>query len=414
MAYSTKWFTDVRNLKSISRGPLELLLGKYKEDLLEKGITIPNPPREVGKEKESDNKFYDELSDIFFHPEGIPTVLHDALYYIREMDNEAGHVQITQAVLIGKLRIDLTQPLTRADCAILAWIDNEDTVKALHMNLELEQTKSYVYFQASGDNVPAMIPFETVRASMEKDLDAVFATRSRGRGSEIKMHKKGDDFWFVITHGEPFKRDGCRHEDKSDSVFYRPESTDVVVFNTEHGDLRMNVYAKWHKTLYRDVFEKHLFGHQAGFTEAERYTLEPLRTKMEAALETSDDAIKFIQLHAIEFLVDEATDDRVTRTAEDVYAAYARDARLNPAAGFPADFPITKASFKVAFVHSKKQRSVVITAGNRAKYVRDEDSHHIETWLREQKMILPRPTPDVESPSQTLAAVGDSQSTGGH
>ncbi|HMO51220.1 MAG TPA: hypothetical protein PKA21_08850 [Kiritimatiellia bacterium] len=388
MAYQTKWFTDLNNLKSMSRAHLTALFRKHEPELSAAGITIPDPPIIDGDQEASDNTFYAEVAQLFFRPEGLPDELHDALATIRDMDREVGHNLIIEAAMAEGLPIDLTQSLTRADCAILVWLHDPYLLKTLHLDVRLDQTKSYVHMSPTKAARPVPVPLESVRAAMEAAFDEVFLKRSRGRGSHISCHVRGGELWYVVAHGEPFKRDGRRVDDRSDSVFYRPEKIDVVVYNQEYGELRTNVTAKWQKNLYRDVFEHHLFEDKAGFKENPRYHLEPIRSKQKAILHATDDAITSITLTSIDFEVDVTRNDYMSRSSSDVFASFEQDAKADPAKGFPAEYPITGATFKVRFKNSKKERSVTIQPPNRARYIRDEDSAHVENWLREHEMII--------------------------
>lgn len=391
MAYQTKWFTDLINLKSMSRAHLTALFRKHEPELSAAGIVIPDPPVINGDQDASDNAFYVEVAQLFFRPEGLPDELHDALATIRDMDCEVGHNLIIEAVMAEGLPIDFTQSLTRADCAILVWLHDPYLLKVLHLDVRLDQTKSYVHMSPTKAARPTPVPLESVRASMESAFDEVFLKRSRGRGSQISCHHRGGEQWYVIAHGEPFKRDGRRVDDRSDSVFYRPEKIDVVVYNQEYGELRTNVSAKWQKNLYRDAFEHFIFEDKAGFKENPRYDLEPIRTKQQAVLHATDDAISDIRLTSIDFMVDAASNDRLSRSSKDVFASFERDRAEDASKGFPTEYPITSASFKVRFKNSKKERSVTIQPPNRARYIRDEDSAHVENWLREHRMIYGTP-----------------------
>lgn len=388
MAYSTKWFTDLNNMKSMSREHLAALLLKYKDELAEKDIAIPDPPVLKGDQESSDKLFYQAVAELFYNPEGLPDDLHDALSTIRDMDSDVGHNLIMDAATEGSLPIDFTLSLTRMDCAILMWLHDPVLLKSLLVDVRLEKTKSFVHLSPTKTAIPTPRPLEEVKVSMEKAFDEVYHKRSRGRGTHISCYVRSGEKCYVIERGEPFKRDGRRDNDKSGSVFYRPEKIDVVVFNEEFGELRMNVTAKWQKELYRDAFEHYLFEDKAGFKENPRYDLEPIRTKQRAILHAADDAIESVKLTGIDFEVDFTRNDYLTRSSNDVFESFAQDAKVDPSKGFPEGYPITSATFKVRFKNSKKERSVTIQPPNRARYIRDEDSAHVESWLREHEMII--------------------------
>ena len=43
---------------------------------------------------------------------------------------------------------------------------------------------------------------------------------------------KGDSIWFLVHHGDPFRREGSFDAGQALSVFYWPEKHDVLVYET--------------------------------------------------------------------------------------------------------------------------------------------------------------------------------------
>lgn len=90
------------------------------------------------------------------------------------------------------------------------------------------------------------------------------------------MCDKDDGVWFLVRHGEPFKREESIDGSQASSIYYRPLRYDVLVYVPQIGELRIHACSKGEKQLYRDQLGKHLFGDADIFTGTEKYTLEPL------------------------------------------------------------------------------------------------------------------------------------------
>ncbi len=54
------------------------------------------------------------------------------------------------------------------------------------------------------------------------------------------MFPEADETWFLVRHGQPFRREGSIVDGESESVFYRPEKFDVLVYSSAASELRIN------------------------------------------------------------------------------------------------------------------------------------------------------------------------------
>jgi hypothetical protein len=82
---------------------------------------------------------------------------------------------------------------------------------------------------------------------LEKELDEWFVEKKRGRGARVFVYAKDDGCWFLVRHGDPFRREGSLDEGKSGGVYYRPEKFDVLVYNPRLGEICMNARSKGEK-----------------------------------------------------------------------------------------------------------------------------------------------------------------------
>ena len=101
-----------------------------------------------------------------------------------------------------------------------------------------------------------------------------------------------------------------------------------------------------------------------------------------------------IRLTELQSEVDEDTNDIRVRRADDVLAAYEREAALAegscPCVGLPDGEPFLLAKFAVKFRDSGRERVVTVNPPNRAKYTQDRDGLCVTEWLRGAGFVLPR------------------------
>ena len=398
MGYNLRWYTDEGHLRSLGRGHLNQLLARYEKELAEEGITIAQP--------EKDADFYRELATVFMRPEGIPPALHEALFHIEGLDTKGGFERIVDAVMSGKLKIDLKEESSPADKVLQAWIQNERLVRQLFIEAGLDASKSFVHFRARGMIVPAMRDFGGVKAQLEECLSRTFLARGRGEGCEVIPHPRGKEMIFVVYHGEPFRRETRRNGKALEPIFYWPNGQDLVVYNSQYRTLRMNVQARWQKMAYAQEFGELVFGNRSLFQEEPLYTLEPLRQKGRQVLEGRAFGIGSIALVELHTTVDENTNDVRIRRADDVFTAYHKEVWLNGESDEPPENdgsllpegePLALAKFSLQFEGSKRKRLVSIEVPNRAKYTQDKDGVRVTDWLRESGISLAAPVVGVDN-----------------
>jgi hypothetical protein len=212
--------------------------------------------------------------------------------------------------------------------------------------------------------------------------------------------EKEGGVWFLVRHGEPFKREESLNGSETASVCYRPLKYDVLVYQPEIGELRINARSKAEKRLYRSLFGTHLFDDEDFFPGTEKYTLAPLRELGEDALAPGDiDGIEWIKLREVQFFFGGTPWEIVTRKSDDVFALLKSRNK-----SFPVGGRIIKATFQVKFSDAKTPRSVVIKPSNIAQYTRDDDSLLVEQWLQARGFIINTEMEDREPTEAVLAS----------
>ncbi len=220
-------------------------------------------------------------------------------------------------------------------------------------------------------------------SAIEADLRTKFVEKKLGRKCTVTRRDCPGEIRFLIQRGEPYTRQPSCDDVNSGATFYRPERTDFVIVDVINNELRINAKGITVVKLYREVFCQHLFGDKDRFVYADKYTLEPLKTKGKAALECSDiEGVKSVSLTELEYRWPGPFDHRDTSRATDVLRALSRRWSSIKCADF------VTAKFKVDLVDEERPRFVKIIARNTTDSSRGEEALIIEEWLRQRGFIL--------------------------
>ncbi|MCZ2328924.1 hypothetical protein [Bartonella sp. F02] len=373
-AYNLRRFAQPDVLKNIHKDNLITFLELYENYLTERGFNF-----NLNADNELD---YETLCEILLNPtENMDLDLVDALFFIQEMSDSKHFEELSEQAIANNLNIP--ENSTTADLALALWLHNPEILKRLHAEVIILKPKSFIYFQSdqkSSDIFP--LPKDEVIRTLEKSMDAWFYEKKRGTGCRIITGKAEDEnkTYFLIRHGMPLKREGKIESGKSQTILYRPEFHDVIVYDCVHNELAVfnKSGAKKERMMYLDLFSQHLFGQKKYFPNKEKYTLQPLIDKGENALACIDiDGIETIKLIEIQLQFRGRYNDKNTLRSSDIFASLSDKGK-----SFPTFGELVSASFSVKFDNAKRPRTVKVRPPNVASFDRKEDSHLIETWLR--------------------------------
>ncbi len=394
--FALRRFSCPETLRAVAPANLMAFLKPYRPFFTSRGVSLPGP----GSGEELD---YDGLVTIFMTPDTkTPKELIDALYFVDEMATPEGMDALLAEAKQQKLRLACGSDHSPADIAVQIWLLNKDILERKHAEHYLAKVRSYESYQTDQNPIPQFRrPSAKQLENLEQALDAWFEQKKRGRGTRVFMFEKEDSIWFLVRHGEPFKREESLEGVEASSVCYRPLKYDVLVYQPAIGELRINARSKGEKQLYRTQFGKQVFGSEEFFPGTEKYTLEPLREFGPAALNCVDiDGIDWIKLKEVQFFYPGTPWEIVIRKSEDVFAALEARGR-----DFPEGGRIIRASFQVKFSDCKTPRTVVIRPSNIAQFTRDDDAIYVEAWLEARGFIIKK---EVEQGEQVDAAMAGS------
>jgi len=333
---------------------------------------------------------YEALAAVLISPDDdTPQALVDALYMIHEMATEDGMQTLLEAIeqmpKDDRIAISHASEQTPADVAVQVWLKAPEILDRKHAEQVVGEKKSFEYFLSDAPPTGEFsLPTRAKLQALEEEIGQWFASKKKGDIARVFAHPKPDEVWFLVRHGDTFRREGAVKGGQSSSVFYRPEKHDVLIYNPAIGELRINAGSKGEKDIYRRAFGTHLFSGENHFPSSNRkYTLDPLRTHGVDSLVCSDvKGIDAIQLTEITYYWGGAQNEMEVRRAGDIFAALKeRDGKIQKAR-------IVGARFRVKFSDSKIPRSVSVRPPNVAKFTRDDDGKLVEEWLRKREFSL--------------------------
>lgn len=392
--FRLRHFSNPETLRAIAPKRLLTFLDPFREFFASRNYTLPPVAS-------SDGVDYQALVDVFMSPDGnTPKELLDALFLVDEMSTPEGMDALLDAAQAAELALDPGSDHSPSDIAIQVWLLDRDILERKHAEQFLYRAKSFEYYQSEAEEPPPFnMPSLAKHRDLERELDDWFEQKKRGRGTRVFIYPKDDEVWFLVQHGEPFKREDSLQEGDVSSVCYRPLKHDVVVYDRRLGELRINARLVGEKRLYCHQFGKHLFGDEDCFPSTSKYTLEPLREYGADAFACGDvQGIEWIMLTEVHLFWGGAHREVEIRKATDVFAALSARQRELP------EHPrIIKAVFKVKFADSKTPRSVTIRPSNIATYTRDSDAALVERWLDLRGFIVHEEAGQHEAFTETMA-----------
>jgi len=377
-SFKLRNFSNPAILKAISRPLLMQFLQRYAAFFAVRHFNM-----HAGDEFD-----YDHLASILMSPsEDTPEELLDALFFIDEMSLPGYYDELMNKT--SKAGIDmgtLPQP-TVGDLAVAIWLASPNLLESIHAEQFMVRAKKFDSFLTTCSSIPQFtLPAAATIQNLEGDLNNWFETKKRGRGTKVFVFMRDDIAWFLVRHGEPYKREGTLKNGESSSIFYRPEKFDVLLYNPEIGEFSIHTSTKGEKKAYCKFFGRHIFGSDSMFdidNSGDKYTLDPLRIDgADSLLCTDVDGIDEIQLCELQLRHDANIYHIEIHKADDVFDALESQSRC-----IPEGASLVKASFKITFTNSVRPRTVSIRPPNVAIFDRESDSLIVNTWLKKRGFI---------------------------
>lgn len=366
--YKLRRFSKPEVLKRLKPELLSEFLNAHREALETRGVMGTS----------ADDLDYEQLVNIFMHPNEGDEELAEALYVVDEMATASGMDALMKAAELAGLSLCFHDD-SPTEVALRFWLHHREILERKYAESLLTRVRSFESCQARTHPPPDYQPPspEVVRA-LEADLDTWFEAKNRGTGSKLYSFPRPDAIWFLVRHGEPLRREGTMEEGERSIVVYRPEKYNILVYHPRSGELEINAPSVGEKDLYREKFAEHLFGILNLFSSPGRYDLEPLREQGEASLVCSDvEGMQWVKLREVAFFWGGSVSEIEVRQAKDLFKIYGPERRRR----FPKRPRLIRAKFEVKFTEAKASRRLTVLPPSKAQYTRDDDKMLLEDWM---------------------------------
>jgi hypothetical protein len=377
-------FTQPLFLKQIGRPLLDQFLARFSSELLSRHWALPSS-------SVKDTDYYNLVAAAMLSPEGLPPQMNEALYALHDLATPEGQERLDAAVARTGLVLEESEPCSRADLAMRLWLQAPELLTRVHNEFRLSRLFTFHHFRghAPGERREALAPpINAWLRRIEDACDAWFTAHRRGRrNTRVQVHPIEGEWWFVVSHGDAFKRTQKIEHGLPETLQYRPARDDVVVYAPCRDELRINARSAGERELYRRVFGRELFSAPDHFSERSAYTLEPLRVEGADALEPCGaTGISRVVLRDFEIALPGGFGRTEIHKAIDVFAAAESEGRTSP---IPARGQLLRATLDVHFVLSSKPSKVQIRPPNTLRLSRPGERDAVEEFLSQNRFRIP-------------------------
>ena len=224
-----------------------------------------------------------------------------------------------------------------------------------------------------------------------RDMDDWYDSHRKGRGTRVSLIEKDGAAWFIVRHGETFKRESALDNGQPTLVFYRPEAYDLLIYYHKQGELAIynSSNGKRERRAYCTYLGKNLFDNPSFFerNDAAKYTLEPLRERGRTALDCTDvDGLHSARLTYLRYRFNGDNDHSVTHKANDVFTGLE-----NIDENIPDGAELVCMGVKLTPSNELGgERNVKLYAPNISVYDHERDAELAHSFLAEKGFIITR------------------------
>jgi len=370
-----KRFADINDLKLIDETILLTFFDNFRPCLEKYGFDF--------QLDENGKPDYGKLNSILVSPpEDIDEKMIEALFIIHEISH-FNQFQILHDRAVH-INLKIHDKITSKELALLLWINDREFLIDAHADLLIIQSKSFNYYGSSqipDDNFTS--PEQTIIDALKSDMNDWFK-KGKGGVYSIKLIPDANEkkVYFLIIHGKPMNKAAAVKDGKSETIVYRPEASQIIVYNYQDNILSIKKGAGKKETeMYLNNIGNRLFSDKEYFSSDGIYTLEPLFKDKQNALSCGDiDGLLGVKLIELRINHKNTNGDKDTHKSGDIFASSLMRGRLEDVSKTPEK--LIGVTFSMKFKHSDRWRNVKISLPNNAVFDRKEDSHIVELWMR--------------------------------
>jgi hypothetical protein len=389
--FSPKSFAQPDLLKTIQPSNLIRLLEPCRGFLEARGLILP--------QNDTADIDYLQLAGILAQPdEWMDSNVVEGLHVIGNLGTDSNFDELLDIARRNFIDVDLES--TAADLAARIWSEFPQALALKEREVGTHRRRRFESFRARDLRevvAPRDLPFDFI--ALEADLEAWYMAKNRGIGCRVLRIDQPDEVRFLVQHGQLCRREPSRKGAQSTCTFFRPERTDLVVYDPVTNELRISTGSIGELRLYREKIGKHVFGDPEKFAYAEKYTLTPLQTDGAKSLQCRDiGGLEWARLTEVEFDSGASLSLVKRLKASDLFPAMELDGTSIPPHAIQLH-----ARFVLKLAGETTPRPVFIQPPNIAEYGRGEEAPLIERWLIARRFVLVGREADDENPGKLLA-----------
>lgn len=259
------------------------LLQKFSSDFEAQQVVIPDGELE---EKE----YFKAVAALGASKKGFPPKLHDVLYGIKAVGDEAGKDRLLHAASLQPgVLAGMSHTHTCEQFALQFYLAAPEIFEKKVREAQILARSSFQVF-GSSERVPPGTPFPTPTAEQlrlfKADVDEWVAAQYRGeeRATQIEHYEMEDEHLLLIRIGDSFTRQAVVEGDTFTYEHFRPARDLVITYAPARDEIRVNGKGAKKIRMLREAFGRRFFGNPDKFSVQNPFTLAPLVQLGPAAL----------------------------------------------------------------------------------------------------------------------------------
>lgn len=398
----TRCFGNARKLRAFDPEVLCAALRHFPEDMEKGGVNLPKK----GVKADKENMPYEKISE-YLVSGGVSEDLDDLLFYVCELGDEDGWENVKKEAKENGLRVDdRSAGLSYMGCVLQAWLTewpkNKSLLEQSAARTQMCALSSYVYCPMTVDLRKAYRkPDRKGLKAFETRIADHFHLKGHGKGTRVIMYDFPDEIWFMIKYPGRVQIMQTYSDGEEDVERVVPGTFDAVVYDKQHGFLRMNTKNVAEQHVYRVGIGDLLFSESNVFRNDKRcVTLEPLKGESAGIFSCKDlTGITKVELCEVQFTDLGTTGKTITwkwnggcnASLEQMpYSQMENGVLVNYPLNVlpPLTDHVQKAVFKYTLRNSRsRSETLTVHSGNRLRYARDSDAAKIGEWLFLRKFL---------------------------
>lgn len=374
-------FTDPEIFRRFDPLLLAQFLLLKKEALEARGIFLPAHPTK-------ENMPYDDIVQLFLSPDESLNELYDGIYLIGRLASKAGRGAVFAVAKEAEVKVPQNIASCDYDLAIWIWLNHPKQAMHAGYRLKMHKTRSFHYFSSYlNEKVPKPQFTQANIDLFAKKMASYYSGVSKGGAVKIFDVAERDEQWLLIRHGGHLERRGDvdQKTGEVETVCFRDEEYDVVIYNTRHRELKIRHATDATIDRLKLEFGTVFFGTLHTFVLREVFPLQALReTDLTFLRKVKVSGIREVKLSEVRYALPGCVTKTVHEKSADLIQASNPREPIIPINAFNVEF----AKLKFLFDGERNGRSVDLYPPNKSNFARELDAPRVEMWLREAGLMM--------------------------